>query len=59
MSLVYPPMTDFQNCGVGVLLGILRGIGCTIAGDENLLRITGRSPDVSLIESTSGYTRCE
>ena len=29
--------------------GILRGIGCTIAGDEKLLHFTGRSPDVRVV----------
>ena len=30
-------------------LGILRGIGCTIAGDEKLLHFTGRCPDVRVV----------
>ena len=29
--------------------GFLRGIGCTIAGDEKLLHCTGRSPDVRVV----------
>ena len=33
--------------------GILCEIGCTIAGDENLLHFTGRSPDMRVVYTKS------